>query len=192
MGTDINLYVEVKKDGKWINVDEWNKRGYWWTVPHEKRLYDGRNYRLFSVLADVRNWYDTPYEILPILEENRGLPKDIDPELFEKTNDFILGECHSCSWLTLKELLDYPWDIKLKFEGVYVKKEDLESGKEIDDWIPCDDRYDWEKCKNKEDYELTTIEVSLWTLCKEFTEGTIPKLKALGDPEDVRIIFGFD
>lgn len=33
---------------------------------------------------------------------------------------------------------------------------------------------------------------SLKSICASFCDRTIPKLKALGNPEDVRIVFGFD
>src|SRR4051812_30953049 len=95
MGTDIDLYVERRVDGKWVTADEWVQRG---TYKSCKHIYSDRNYDLFGVLAGVRG--DDDY-FIPI-ELPRGLPEDVCPEVLE---DYRVLCGHSCSWYTLKELL---------------------------------------------------------------------------------------
>lgn len=69
------------------NADGSDYTGTYW--------YWGRNYRLFALLADVRN----DYSITPI-DMPRGLPVDMDPE----TEDDLSDE-HSQTWFLLSELL---------------------------------------------------------------------------------------
>jgi hypothetical protein len=74
--------------------------------------WEGRNYRLFAILADVRNGsgfagVDTGDRIEPI-SDPRGVPSDAHPE----TRDFLESygvDGHSHSWFTLAELEDYDW-----------------------------------------------------------------------------------
>jgi len=79
--------------------------------------YNGRNYNLFAMLADVRNGRgfaggQTGAGFNPIAEP-RGLPDDVVNGEYDEEKDeyssFSYGD-HSFSHLTLKELLDYDWD----------------------------------------------------------------------------------
>jgi hypothetical protein len=77
MGCDIHLYVEVRgADGTWQSADEWERDtddGYTWVdVPYEKEYYNGRNYSLFAMLADVRN-----RDGLIPFSQPRGLPMSL-------------------------------------------------------------------------------------------------------------------
>lgn len=111
MGCDIHIHVEykvlVKGRKKWQCGDYFMLNPYYGTNEYEKEKYSvvdfcgDRNYLLFSVLADVRNYADNAY-----ISEPRGLPADISKEVKAIAEDW--GEDgHSHSYLTLQELLDF-------------------------------------------------------------------------------------
>lgn len=190
MGTDIDLYVEVKRNGQWVSVDRWTRRSprFGLSIDFRDRFYNQRNYWLFSVLADMRN-NDGSLEVLPICDP-KGLPEDLSPEV---RNDEILQDCYSRSYLTLKELQDYPWDLTVRFENVYVTPEAADLYRKNvavpDSW--CLPEYMSIYKKDPLQHELITIEVSLAYLCSSFLEA-MERLQQLDpDPNNVRIVFGF-
>jgi hypothetical protein len=93
MGCDIHIAVEKMSDsGAWEHV-----------APPEDGWFDGRNYHLFTALADVRN----EGTMLPLMEP-RGLPSDAAEGTIPDPDDEDaewLGE-HSFSWCIIKELYD--------------------------------------------------------------------------------------
>lgn len=136
MGCDIHMIVQRKQtyDGgsywstqlppAWWPREEWKAK---WIAELTAKLpdagsaqtlarqlsywYDGRNYDLFGILADVRNGsgfagiktLDTGW---PSIAPNRGLPEGLDKDLDETG---WLGD-HSFTWMTLAEVLAYPWE----------------------------------------------------------------------------------
>lgn len=109
MGCDIHMYCEYKhKHGqekpKWVSADHYRVNPHYgvyedesqWEVIH---LYDDRWYRLFGILAGVRD-----YEVKPIAEQ-RGIPSDCCKEIKKECDDYGC-DGHSHSYLTLKELMD--------------------------------------------------------------------------------------
>lgn len=172
MGCDIHIYAEVKSNGKWERS----------LVP----IPDDRNYRSFAKLANVRN-YSTNPEIVP-LSEPRGLPDDcatFDDDLeCENPEHVWLGD-HSFSWLTLAELRSIDLCEPVTMTGL-VKPEVAEN------YV----KYGWEPeewCQGSNDKTLVSLE---WTipLCK--AASLIPRiimtLVPLGEPDNVRVVFGFD
>ncbi|MDO9547147.1 MAG: hypothetical protein Q7J07_10425 [Pelolinea sp.] len=194
-GTDIHLAAEVYKDGLWhlANAD----------------LPTYRNYRAFAILADVRNGYtfagmDSGDPVIPI-SYPRGFPEDLSEELREhlrkeeeadkwpdndewlddKEPEYIsLGE-HSFSWVTLQELLDYDLEAPVTLRGK-VSPEAARRWKEnreppntaagfssLPDWVSME----WQR-PLRESAPLVT--------------NLIEALSALGEPREVRLIFGFD
>lgn len=163
MGCDIHIHVEYKRD-KFTGYDANNKPQY------EKRWFCGdyfkvnpyytegeddgeqplslvdfcgrRNYSLFSVLADVRNYGNTPY-----IDEPRGLPEDVTAEV-KKDSDYWGCDGHSHSYFTLKELLDFQKDIKpLKYRGMIspdAQKALDERGEIPDEWCQGTNIPGWE------------------------------------------------
>lgn len=107
MGTDIHFFVESRVDANspWRSADEWtNDRGYRHVV---MPFYDGRNYDLFAILADVRNGtafagVKTGSRLVP-MHEPRGWPLDISDEVAEEDVD------HTPSWCSLREIMEYDW-----------------------------------------------------------------------------------
>lgn len=130
MGCDIHVYTEVKKnvDGKtkWVCSDHFKKNSYYGTDEYEKEwdvcnIYDDRNYALFAILADVRNYGDNK----PITEP-KGLPKDCCQETKAEYERWD-GDGHSHSWYTLKELIDYvKTQPKVKYSGLITQKQAIE------------------------------------------------------------------
>jgi len=129
MGCDIHLYVEQKNldSGEWESQDVWEPDSYWepcddfvsggkhpWTVPYRHEYYGDRDYRLFSYLADVRNYNSLRFlsngrpknhiESLPI----RDFPADASAPVKAECERWE-GDGHSHSWATLKELEEYTY-----------------------------------------------------------------------------------
>ena len=105
MGTDIELYVEKRVNGKWLAADLWQPAGDATNslkVPWDFQFYRGREYALFAILADVRNNGYVP------IAEPRGLPSDVCPEI-AAASAYLPDELSSYSYLTLAELMGYDW-----------------------------------------------------------------------------------
>ncbi len=153
MACDIHFYVERREGGKWVEADKWVVGEDWWNkgeMVKDTNFYDERNYRLFAILAGVRNRRgsgdaSTDEGFSPI-SLPKGLPEDVSP-LVSKASASWDGEGHSHSYLTLRELLDYDWT-----QISYYKK------------------------------AQTFL----------FISDVMPRLRQLGEPDDVRIVFWFD
>lgn len=135
MGTDIHMFCEVNKDGKWQFAEPegavcneckgtgtlvygpeampqyrgQSHRCYWCHGKGKLKTYDNRSYRVFAVLAGVRNGtgfagVKTGESVVPIAEP-RGFPEDLSKKgkAWLKKN----GGDHSDSWLTLAEIDTY-------------------------------------------------------------------------------------
>ncbi|MEA3440176.1 MAG: hypothetical protein U9R58_07830 [Chloroflexota bacterium] len=183
MGTDIHIVAEFYKDERWRLADV--------------ELPEYRNYWAFAVLADVRNGYgfagfSTGDPITPI-SEPRGLPDDMSTELQYKLehaddcdyNEWIWFGNHSFSWVTLRELLDYDLDAPLTQRGMVdsqTAQRFRNTGQPPDSWtgfttLPDHERIEW--------HVPIRQRVSLVT-------DLIDAIKDLGEPDHVRIVFGFD
>jgi len=197
MGTDIHLAAEIYKDGLWhlANVD----------------LPDYRNYRAFAILADIRNGYtfagmDSGDPVIPI-SYPRGFPEDISEELREMLykededewldddmEDFPLDDeepeliwlgDHSFSWVTLEELINYDLDAPVTLRGKVSPeaarrwKENREPPNTVvafisnPDWVSME----WQRPLRESAPLITNL---------------IEALHPLGEPHEVRLIFGFD
>lgn len=116
MGCDIHLFVEQMIDGKWVSIDQWekvdnkkdNEQGLYYDVPWGKEFYHDRNYKLFALLAGVRNHC----ELEPI-SDPKGQPNNLSPRV-KAMFDYYKGDGHNHSWYTLKEILDFDWTQKVK------------------------------------------------------------------------------
>lgn len=153
MGADIHLYVErwtssnnyegprnlsedreqklsevledVSTKYRWVSADKWKKDKDGWYVDWNESFYSGRNYDLFSILADVRNGNGVD----PI-DYPRGIPEDASSGYLFVCNQWK-GDAHSHSYFTLDELLNVDWN---QYEDFYVDDfiETLEKMKEVD------------------------------------------------------------
>lgn len=233
MGTDIHLRVERRVNGVWTKVDPppeawdpWLKQqaekddedGYYSRRVKEV-WYDDRNYKCFSILANVRNGYgvagvDTGDCFVPV-SEPRGLPEDLSAEIKQLHNDdYDLGD-HSFSWLLVSELLAYNWQQTIKNRGVITWEAFLERMRAKDTSWP-ESYSGWisgpgivvitrqealdklnstglavhkdTKLYVQEEWESTYAEAA-----GRFYSEVLPNLQKLdADPNNVRIVFGFD
>jgi hypothetical protein len=140
MGCDIHFHLERynEKTAKWQEIPGpvrkcWSCEGaghhiarggekqgedikcYWCKGTGKKReeWYEGRNYNLFAMLADVRNGrgfagIKTGEGFTPIAGP-KGLPPDVSGKI-QKASDEYGCDGHSHSWHTLQQLLDYDWE----------------------------------------------------------------------------------
>lgn len=120
-------------ESRWISADTWRiEKGYEgeedeWYV---ENFYSGRNYFLFSVLADVRSGFNTTYEYYT----PKGVPDNVSYPYSYMSDYYWKGDAHSHSYFTLKELLDIKWE---SFESEEIEwlsdfMETIEKMKEID------------------------------------------------------------
>lgn len=217
MGCDIHNHIEYKKniyigdnsEGKpvyeerWICGDYFKVNPYYnkWENDSEKpfelvRFCEDRNYGLFSLLADVRNYSNNK----PI-SEPKGLPNDLSKEVIEDAEHWEL-DGHSHSFFTLKELLDYQKkQFKLKRSG-FVSPESAEMldkyGKKPEEWCQSTNATGWtyrewevvndsfnhliEEIKRRAD-ELSVIYSFEWE--RDFD-------KAYKKSDRIRLVFWFD
>lgn len=194
-----------------------SKFDFEWYAPRtfEGWLYDGRNYDLFAILADVRNGHGfagviTGEGFNPICSP-RGLPKDVSYDVEMSIND----ECyHSLSYIYLKELLEYNWDQVTTKQGMVSMNTYAEwkkeggppksysggvSGPKV--LIVSNERMDsfLSGVNDKQDGISYYTQVSWTESYKEaagsFYTDSIEELEKISDSTtgmDVRIVFGFD
>ena len=114
---------------RWVSADSWeieltenSTGGYgdYWNVIYEKKFYSGRNYSLFSRLADVRS-----YGEYNAISEPRGIPEDASFG-YKYMCDQWGGDAHSHSYFTLKELLKYDWGDFPNFKSTLDKMSELD------------------------------------------------------------------
>lgn len=112
MGADIHMRVETKTPDGWEMVgeifDSWWREGGKTFEP-----WEGRNYDLFAMLADVRNGYGfagvpTGVGFRPIAAP-RGIPEDASSDGAEFMESYET-DGHSHSYHTLRQLREYDWD----------------------------------------------------------------------------------
>ena len=157
MGCDIHTHLERQRaDGSWEQL----QLGY--------EPLGHRDYGLFGVLADVRN-----YSVVPPIAEPRDLPEDVSPEV---RANFEEWECdaHTPSWLTVQELVEFDYDQLMN-----------------------DRRVVRQTGPNSWDHGATgTPSEGTPKTYREFLGGhvmdQIEDLRALGDPAQHRLVFWFD
>lgn len=97
MGCDIHAYVETRAPG--IGV---------WEYEPDVRVFhrdEGRLYRVFGWLGDVRN-----DSAVPPIAARRGLPSDVSEEVREARYEEWGDDAHSTSWVSAVELLAFDYD----------------------------------------------------------------------------------
>jgi len=106
MGCDIHLWVETFDGSTWKFANPHRicevggEPSIWWEEP-----YVERNYYLFALLADVRNYGSA--KIRPI-SPPKGIPPDVS-EIGLRICRERGPEGHSHSWLSASELISYDW-----------------------------------------------------------------------------------
>lgn len=222
MGCDIHIHCEALRKGKWQKTGGFKTRYYdpkskakWFSRKTTDEPYEGRNYSLFAVLADVRNGpgfagCDLGDKFTPI-SSPKGLPGNVSAEILKDSNDWGV-DGHSHSWFLLSELVGFDWKGKInKHRGyigirhypVFLKKGKPESwcgdvsGREVmkvsnraAERILKDNLVNKASC-----YTQVEWQESYYESCKSFVDETIQLLKKKSrrkNLSDVRIVFWFD
>jgi hypothetical protein len=120
------LLDDVPVSYRWVSVDNWQIEDGEWQIDWNDEYYGGRNYYLFSILADVRN--DGGVE--PICYP-KGIPDDASCGYLYKCDQWD-SDAHSHSYFTLDELLNVDWS---EYESDYIDEfmETIEKMKKIDE-----------------------------------------------------------
>ena len=145
MGCDIHLYIEYKSKKTEFDGYEtkWQSSG--------GRINPGRNYAMFALMADVRNYGDNK---LPVLVKRRGMPDDAtystadDNRMYISEDEgenyvtmetaegwvksgsstFINNNEGKPTWVTQPDWHSHSWLTTSEFENVLNKYLELESG----------------------------------------------------------------
>lgn len=128
----LNSILEGERVERWISADKWvleyqGTQDERWNVPYKDAFYDNRNYYLYSILADVRNY---GLDRVEPLSEPRGVPDDVS-DGYKYVVDRWQGASHSHSYFTLEELLNVNWS---QYELSYIQDflEAIEKMKKVD------------------------------------------------------------
>ena len=224
MGCDIHMYYEKYNGENWNQI-EWKEKyrdgcyddgekRYDWKEMMEDNLYVGRNYNLFSILADVRNGTGfagchTSDGFVPITAMPRYLPDDVSHNVGAEHFGWE-ADAHSASWFTLAELLAYNWDDKtvllsgvvdtisyaqFKKDGYPLEYSGGVSGgrvEEVDNMDMDAIMKNGEPNDGKNYYTRVNWEVSYRDAVGKHFFKTLEALKGLGEPENIRLVFWFD
>jgi hypothetical protein len=117
MGTDIHSYAEHRTHQGWrACYDPAAPRAAGPRAFFSFYCGQDRNYELFALLAGVRRLTNAGFDSI---RPPRGLPADLSRVLWAVADEDAQDLCvHGHSWLTLRELLDFPWHQKQRrYEG---------------------------------------------------------------------------
>ena len=202
MGCDIHLYIEYKsKDGY---DPAWQGFG--------GNINPGRNYAMFALMADVRNYYSDGK--LPVLVERRGMPDDAgytatdDNRIYiseTKSEDYVSMETANRwvksgsskfindndgnpIWVTNPDAHSHSWLTTSEFESVINKYLELEAG--------------WHKVRVEEHNKMVereNIQPDSWAYAPpsinnepeyQVVLASLKRFEELG--YDARVVFWFD
>jgi hypothetical protein len=193
MGCDIHLYVEKKRNGKWVPaqgfMDVGNEDGLL-DVPYPDKQLDDRDYLLFGFIAGVRD--DTNQHFEP-----KGFPKDASKEVKAVFKSWGT-DAHTPSYLTLEELQSVDWKNEMiTIEKLFEKdqlsafRKSVESGNPdyglVTTW--CSWASDTEK------WVHDTIQVPIQYEFKKlywFSQFEMQSYDYRCKPDELRIVFWFD
>jgi hypothetical protein len=194
MGCDIHLYIEKKKNGKWIPAQGFMDTGGFddgtLDVPCPDKQLDNRDYLLFGFLAGVRD--DTNQHFEP-----KGFPKDASKEVkavFKRWGN----DAHTPSYLTLEELKSVDWknemitiDRLFRKDQLAAFKESVKAGKPnynfIDTWCSMS--------SNMDEWEHDEIQVPIEYEFKKLYWFQLFEMQSYDyrcKPDELRIVFWFD
>jgi hypothetical protein len=216
---DYDQYLKAKEEEEEAGKADLGWRSYYYREIFEE-WYSGRNYHLFSILADVRNGFGfagirTGEGYVPI-SKPKGFPDDFDVK--EVEGDYgggWLGD-HSFSWLTLRELLEYDWNQTTTCCGVitlaaFVDRKakgetgspDTYSGGVGGPGVVVYEELEVDSILSSQGHVVTAVEEASYVRIhwqekysesagRFFTE-VIPALQEVEpNPDNIRLVFGFD
>lgn len=233
MGCDSHPCIEVRRrNGKWGLID--TKHKYYKLLDREGANYEDvekakpsfirvlgdRDYDLFAVLADTRNYVGAK----PLFA-GRGFPEDVSKATVKEIPED--SDYHSHTHFTVQELIDAPWEkTACKNYEVILYADQFQTWKETGK-LP----EDFDPLPYEEDeftHEVTEHEMTLLLMAESVKKlarkgrrqgrrfstrygpyvkirtklnykqlvprlfGVIDDLKKIGDPEDVRVVIAFD
>jgi len=179
MGCDIHIFVERKKNDKWVHYTGKHFSSVWGHAKEEKdnSPFDWRSYSMYGFLAGVRHSY-----IKPIKEPIYTIPDDTS-EYVKKEFERWDGDGHSHSFLTARELLEFDYNQDLREPN--------------DDFSTNSRKVLFEKKAHRKNTDFDEEEID--KTYYDFLGGPdsmffthVKELAELGEPDDVRIVFWFD
>jgi len=198
MGCDIHLFTERKRSinnkEKWVNIDHLKLNPYFRVDDFEPQfevipLYDDRNYNLFAMLANVRNYHNNN-----IIAAPKGFPDDC--------SDFVNGEKarwgedgHSHSYFTLKELKEFRNNNKITNYAGFMTPENailVDKGEMPKSWCQGTnvEGYVYKEWRYKDDIIGTLVDRLEKRIREEFYLYGDEETTKYDD--EVRIVFWFD
>lgn len=193
VGCDIHMYVEKKKNGKWVPAQGMIKdedSGIM-DVPYPDTFYNERNYLLFGFLTggEVRREMNSPFKL-------KGFPKNASPEI-RKIYEQYGCDAHSPSYLTLEELETIDWNTTVPESGLMQRKQATIFKRELKKPIEkrnYDLMYPYCQGTNMNDYVEVAWEIPISYEFKIF-RSRISLLHTYDykcKPSEIRIVFWFD
>ena len=222
MGCDIHLHAEVRdEDGVWKDETTYETEWIGEYPLQVNTIYDGRHYAIFAILAGVRNYYHgitpiSPPRGLPddvstiVLAESENWGMDGHSHSY-----FTLEELEDFDWdqTVSRRAFNYPHccfgnDSVVRpgenpgggfyepFATTILTPEEVLAIAKQRGVDPSAQEWD-ELPQDLQDALEHVCVHSQWTetyanIAANFVNETIPKLRALGEPKDVRIVFWFD
>lgn len=200
MGLDVQMYVEVRRGDVWRLGDPLVKNPYFDPVrPQDepqfkpREVYEGRNYELFAILANIGNPVraDEPFECVSY---PRGLPPDVSAEV-QVWHDQLEGATWAESWLLLGEILRFDWHGKEILRRAMVDDRAAHlfppgrRGFPYENWPAEVNCGIWESGSGT---EVRWKETYAEAVGDNLFNNLLPKLQSYGAPEGVRIVFWFN
>lgn len=180
MGCDIHAFAEKFDEGKWKQIKGRFKNTY--SESYGDEVYTGRNYELFSLLADVRNGNGIVPIALP-----KGIPTDASHGYLAKVEQYG-SDGHSHSYFTLEELKN----ISKKITGQTIHDKSLITDKDADGTIK-------ETCQSTNGKHYGEVgKRKLFSVFKDEKSPIDEIIKSLEEEQDdkddskIRLVFFFD
>lgn len=192
MGLDCEFIVEARVGEQWQMVDQHFRTG-----PAD------RNYPLYAILANARDLKIAgPARHISGI---RGIPDDSSPELRAVCRRRAPhGDEVFCSWVSLRELLEFDWSGNIFYHRCYVDQRAAflfpprapgRRGWPYDEWPEGVENASLERryCGPIEGMEFVFWHESYREAVEiYFVDQAIPKLQEFGAPDDVRLILLFN
>lgn len=196
MGCDIHVRVEHfdSRNKVWIDGDLYEKNRYYEEgscegeyIVHE--IYRGRNYRLFSLLADVRN-----NGLIEPISKPKGVPDDCCDSVKKDIEQWGV-DGHSHSYFTLRELIDWneSHEHKVRARGMITpeaaRKLD-EAGEVPEFW--CEYTSDKTCVEREWEFEEDLLKPIIDALKNRASDLYLPFIHRETYTDEIRIVFWFD
>lgn len=224
MGCDIHICVQRQEsDGAWREIVyqdtpyDFEKREALPGIPIAPPYFEGRNYDLFGLLANVRNGSGfagcTTGEGWPSIAPGRGWPEGFNPEAVAPMPEYpeygprFMGD-HSFTWVALEELEAFDWDgVATVIYGVVPADvyEKLKLGEKPREWsggvsgrdVEVYDRPGYLEAKRMgrlapKPYVRTSWRSTAREATSDWPGRVLPWLRKLAEGRPLRLVLGFD